>query len=268
MTPPLHLKCHQILIQIHQNFDQHLQELQPNNNNNNNEGSSSLSGNSDSPGLNILKRPSGIDNSDLISDRPLEDSSIVSGVEIHDTLLEGRDYVMLPQQVWNQLYIWYGGSPTLLRKVINSGLSQTVFCRGLSTASATSCDTERLNYFGQETIGDLHQRACEIFYLNLEQVCIWDYYGHRKHASMNDMDKTHNDANIQMDQDILVEVLNNVNGTPLSGGIRFPDNGFADKEATSVLLEPSKSSLSIAGSLSANKIASRSYGAEQLQIRP
>lgn len=59
-----------------------------------------------------------------------------------------------------------------------------------------------------------------------------------------------------------MEVLNNVNST---GGISSPGNGFADKEATSLLLEPSKSGLSIAGGLSANKIASRSYSPEQLQ---
>lgn len=34
------------------------------------------------------------------------------------------------------------------------------------------------------------------------QVCIWDYYGRRKHALMNDMDKTLDDANVQMDQDV------------------------------------------------------------------
>jgi hypothetical protein len=94
--------------------------------------------------------------------------------------------------------------------------------------------------FWQETIGELHRKACEIFELNLEQVrtsyilhtslnsilflqnvllqqsftfsfksidlsqqvCIWDYYARRKHALMNDMDKTLDDANIQMDQDV------------------------------------------------------------------
>ncbi|XWS74654.1 hypothetical protein CRYUN_Cryun01aG0016500 [Craigia yunnanensis] len=247
------------------------QEQQPNNhNNNNNEGSSSLSGNSDSPGLNILKRPSGIDNSDLISDGPSEDLNPDSGVEIHDTLLEGRDYVLLPQQVWNQLYTWYGGGPTLSRTVINSGISQTEFAvevypLRLLLLVTPKGDRSTIRISKKETIGELHRRACAVFYLNLEQVCIWDYYGHRKHALMNDMDKTLDDANIQMDQDILVEVLNNVNGTALGGGISFPDNGFADKEATSVLLEPSKSSLSIAGGLSANKIASRGYSAEHLQ---
>lgn len=240
------------------------QEQQPSNIT---EGSSALSGNSASPGLSSLKRPSGIDNSDLIPDGPSEDSDPDSSVVIHDTLLEGRDYVLLPQQVWDQLYSWYGGGPSLSRKVINSGVSQTEFAvevyplrLQLLLTPKGDCTTIRISK--KETIGELHRRACEIFYLNLDQVCIWDYYGQRKHALMNDMDKTLDDANIQMDQDILVEVLNNVNST---GGISSPGNGFADKEATSLLLEPSKSGLSIAGGLSANKIASRSYSPEQLQ---
>jgi hypothetical protein len=33
-------------------------------------------------------------------------------------------------------------------------------------------------------------------------VRIWDYYGHQKHALMNDMNKTLDDANLQMDQDV------------------------------------------------------------------
>ncbi|TYH51022.1 hypothetical protein ES332_D10G245500v1 [Gossypium tomentosum] len=249
------------------------QDQQPNNSNNN-EGSSSLSGNSDSNGVGISKRPSGIDNSDLISDGPAEDANSDDGVEIHDTLLEGRDYVLLPQQVWNLLYSWYGGGPALSRKVINSGLSQTEFAvevypLRLQLLVTPKGDRSTIRISKKETIGELHRRACEIFHLNLEQVisdvCIWDYYGHRKHALMNDMDKTLDDANIQMDQDILVEVLNNVNDTVVTDGTSIIDNGFADKEATSVLLEPSKSSLSIAGGLSANKIASKGYSAEQLQ---
>lgn len=52
----------------------------------------------------MLKRPAIIDNSDLIYDAASEDSGM--GIEIHDTLLEGRDYVLLPQEVWNQLYLW------------------------------------------------------------------------------------------------------------------------------------------------------------------
>ncbi|XP_062111877.1 ubiquitin carboxyl-terminal hydrolase 5 isoform X2 [Humulus lupulus] len=200
-----------------QHWIEYVNQDQPNNPND----ASSLSEHCDSVGSSTLKKPAGIDNSDLISEVASEDSS--AGIDIRDTLLEGRDYVLLPQEVWNQLYTWYGGGPTLARKVISSGLSQTEFAvevyplrLQLLMIPKGDCSTIRISK--KESIGELHRRACEIFDLNLEQVCIWDYYGRRKHALMNDMEKTLDDANIQMDQDILVEVLNHVN-TTVSGGL-------------------------------------------------
>ncbi|GKV28911.1 hypothetical protein SLEP1_g37898 [Rubroshorea leprosula] len=229
--------------------------------NNGNDGSS-ISANSDSPGSSAFKRPGGIDNSDLVSDAALGDASI--GIEIHDSLLEGRDYVLLPQEVWSQLYSWYGGGPTLERKVISSGLSKTeltveVYPLRLQLLVVPKGDRSTIRISKKETIGELHRRVCEIFYLNSEQVCIWDYDGHHKHALMNDLDKTLDDAGLQTDQDILVD-LNSVNGTALGHSIK--GTGYADKGATSLLLEPSKSSLSIAGGLSASKSASRSCSTE------
>ncbi|CAB4286344.1 unnamed protein product [Prunus armeniaca] len=223
----------------------------------------------DSAGSSTLKRPAGIDNSDLIYDAASADTN--SGIDIHDTLLEGRDYVLLPQEVWNQLHTWYGGGPTLPRKVISSGLSQTemaveVYPLRLQLLVMPKGDRSIIRISKKETIAELHRRACDIFDLSMEQVCIWDYYGRRKHALMNDMDKTLDDANIQMDQDILVEVLNPVNGTTLgrsTSSVRY--NGSLEKEGASVLVEPSKSSLSIAGGLSATKGASRSYSVELIQ---
>lgn len=53
---------------------------------------------------------------------------------------------------------------------------------------------------------------------------------------------------------ILVEVINNTNSTSSAH-----ENGSAQREASSVLVEPSNSSLSIAGGLSASRGASRSY---------
>ncbi|VVA35066.1 PREDICTED: ubiquitin carboxyl-terminal hydrolase [Prunus dulcis] len=223
----------------------------------------------DSAGSSNLKRPAGIDNSDLIYDAASADTN--SGIDIHDTLLEGRDYVLLPQEVWNQLHTWYGGGPTLPRKVISSGLSQTemaveVYPLRLQLLVMPKGDRSIIRISKKETIAELHRRACDIFDLSMEQVCIWDYYGRRKHALMNDMDKTLDDANIQMDQDILVEVLNPVNGTTLgrsTSSVRY--NGSLEKDGASVLVEPSKSSLSIAGGLSATKGASRSYSVELIQ---
>ncbi|KAL6549259.1 ubiquitin-specific protease [Orobanche hederae] len=164
-----------------------------------------------------LKRPNYIDNSDLIDETVSEDSAM--GTELHDTLVEGTDYILLPQEVWNQLYSWYGGGPLLARKVINTGLSQTelsveVYPLRLQLHLMPKGDHSSIRISKKETIGELHRRACEIYDLTPKQVSIWDYFSHQKHALMTDMEKTLDDANIQMDQDklILVEVIDGKTG--------------------------------------------------------
>ncbi|CAM8924861.1 unnamed protein product [Rhodiola kirilowii] len=152
-----------------------------------------------------LRRPSSIDNSDLILDSALEDST--TELELRNSLVEGRDYILLPHGLWNQLYLWYGGGPVVARKVINSGLSQTelsveVYPLHLQLLVMPRGDQSTIRISKKETIGELHRRACEIFDLNPDQVWIWDYYGHKKHALLNDMGKTLDNANIQTDQEV------------------------------------------------------------------
>lgn len=207
-----------------------------------------------------LKRPSSIDNSDLIYDATSEDSTM--GIELHDTLVEGTDYILLPQEVWNQLYAWYGGGPTLARKVINSGLSQTelsveVYPLRLQLHLMPKGDQSAIRISKKETIGELHRRACELFDLNSDQVCIWDYFSHRKHALMNDMDKTLDGASIQMDQDILVEVINHDGGCAST----VQENGFVENES-SAFVGPFKSSFPTAGGFSSSKGLSRNGNSE------
>ncbi|KAL5546774.1 hypothetical protein UlMin_006461 [Ulmus minor] len=220
-----------------QHWIEYVNQDQPNNLND----ASSFSEHCDLVGSSILKKPANIDNSDLISDAALEDSN--AGMEIHDTLLEGRDYVLLPQEVWNQLHTWYGGGPTLARKVISSGLSQTeltveVYPLRLQLLMVPKGDRSSIRISKKETIRELHRRACETFDLNLEQVRIWDYYARRKHAMMNDMDKTLDDANIQMDQDILVEVINNANTT--AGGLSASKGASRELTQSQNLTSPAR----------------------------
>ncbi|KAL0460403.1 UNVERIFIED_CONTAM: Ubiquitin carboxyl-terminal hydrolase 5 [Sesamum latifolium] len=65
-----------------------------------------------------LKKPSCIDNSDLIDETVSEDSAL--GIELHDTLVEGTDYILLPQEVWNQLYSW-----SFTNRIVSGSLSST-----------------------------------------------------------------------------------------------------------------------------------------------
>ncbi|XP_006344353.1 ubiquitin carboxyl-terminal hydrolase 5 [Solanum tuberosum] len=215
-------------------------------------------------GSSALKRPSSIDNSDLIYEATSGDSS--AGIDLHDTLVEGTDYILLPQEVWNQLYEWYRGGPILPRKVINSGLSQTelaveVYPLRLQLHLMPKDERSTIRISKKETIRQLHKKACEIFSLIPELVCIWDYFNHQKHALMNDMDKTLDDANIQMDQDILVEVAN---GNSAGGVNSFHENGTADN-GTVALVKPSQPNFSNAEGLSLSKGSTRNGTAELSQ---
>ncbi|KAK9696974.1 hypothetical protein RND81_08G007400 [Saponaria officinalis] len=216
----------------------------------------------DSSGTCELRRPSNIDNKNLIYDTA---SINCNAAELHDTLVEGRDYVLLPEEVWNQLHNWYGGGPTLPRKVISSGLSQMelaieVYPLRLKLILTPKGDRSTIRISKKETIRELHRRVREIFDLHAEQIRVYDFYGQKKHALPNDMDKTLDDANIQMDQEILIEILNNT-----ANAVR--NNDLAEKESTAFLLEPSKSGLSIAGGLSATKGVSRNGNLELSQVQ-
>ncbi|KAL8146755.1 ubiquitin carboxyl-terminal hydrolase 5 [Apium graveolens] len=198
-------------------------------------------------GFSDFKRPSGINNYDLINRVTSKDSGLCA--ELRDGLVEGTDYVLLPKAVWNQIHTWYGGGPPLARRVISSGLSKTeltveVYPLRLQLHLIPRGDQSSIRISKKETVGELHRKACEIYGLTTEQTCIWDYFGHRKHALMNDLDKSLEDVNIQMNQDILVEVIDS------SGGIRsIQENGSGSNELT-VFVDPSKASLSITGGLS------------------
>ncbi|XP_062181990.1 ubiquitin carboxyl-terminal hydrolase 5-like isoform X2 [Phragmites australis] len=159
---------------------------------------------------------------------------------------------------------WYGGGPTLPRKAINTGFSQTdlaieVYPLRLQLLLMPKGERAIIRISKKDTVGELHKKACEPFDLIPDEVCIWDYYGQTKHTLMDNLEKTLDDANIQMDQDILVEITTDANGT-LDGGCMssIQDNEFFERGSTSLIADTSKSGLS-KENLASNNYASRSY---------
>ncbi|PWA50595.1 peptidase C19, ubiquitin-specific peptidase, DUSP domain-containing protein [Artemisia annua] len=204
---------------------------------------------------NTLQRPPSIDNSDLICRSASENSP---EFEIYDTLVEGTDYILVSEKMWNQFYEWYGGGPALARKVITRGSSETeltveVYPLRLQLHLMTRDEQYAIRLSRKETLGQLHMMACEVFDLNSDQVRIWDYYGRRKHALLTEMDKTLDDVNIQMDQDILVEVIDqsgsNTTAVQVNGDSENHPLAFA---------RPSRTNQSNARGSSANNGISRS----------
>lgn len=214
------------------------------------------------------RRPGAIDNTDLLDDMASEVSSM--DIELHDTLVEGRDYILLPQQVWEKLHNWYGGGPTLPRKAINTGLSQTdlaieVYPLRLQLLLMPKGEQAVIRISKKDSVDELHKKACEIFDLVPDEVCIWDYYGRTKHALMDNLEKTLEDVSIQMDQDILVEVTAGANGS-LDGRCMssIQENDYFERASTSLTADASKSVFSNEN-LASISYGSRSYSSSLAQ---
>jgi len=60
-------------------------------------------------------RPGQIDNSKLVSAETISGSE---EPELRRTLIDGEDYILVPQQVWRRLLQWYKGGPEISRKVV------------------------------------------------------------------------------------------------------------------------------------------------------
>ncbi|XP_024528221.1 ubiquitin carboxyl-terminal hydrolase 5 [Selaginella moellendorffii] len=155
------------------------------------------------------KRPPSIDNSDLLEE---------STDSLRNTLVEERDYVLLPERVWESLHKWYGGGPVLSRKVISVGSTELcveVYPLQLKIIVQPSGDHTIVNISSKETVKELYRRVCEL--LETSEIRLWKYCWRTRQKELLDVSQTLQDAALQMGQEILSEVR--VNG-------KWPDEIF------------------------------------------
>ncbi|KAJ0106130.1 hypothetical protein Patl1_17393 [Pistacia atlantica] len=139
----------------------------------------------------------------------------------------------------------YKGGPTLPRKMI---------CEGITCEKRVEVYPLSLNLI------DSRDNSQSIIKLS-KKASIWDYFNKRKHSGslLDAMDQTLDDAMLQMDQHILLEVQ-------VDGGYssRF-DMDSTGNELALVPLEPSRSSLTIAGGPTMSNGHSTGYRFNQYQ---
>lgn len=206
----------------------------------------------------VPQRPASIDNSDLVIQLKREDD-----IELRETLLENHDYMLLPEQIWVAFQKWYGGGPPVARTVINTGsvqddrLAVEVYPLRIRLTVSPNGSQLTVRVSKQDTVGELYERARELLNLGSEQIRIWDYYGKIKHGLMNDPKQTLEDADIQMDHEVLLEVQ--VDGSWPDDGQKYSlENNSTGNELALVAVEPSRSSFSIAGGPTGSRNLARS----------
>ncbi|XP_044477487.1 ubiquitin carboxyl-terminal hydrolase 9-like [Mangifera indica] len=207
-------------------------------------------------------RPGPIDNSDLT-----ENSNDGEGdaLELRRNLVEGQDYVLVPQQVWEKLFHWYKGGPALPRKMICEGNTREkrveVYPLSFNLIDSRDKSQSIIKLSKKATICELYESVCKFKGIQKEKARIWDYFDKKKHSQspLDAMDQTLDNTVLQMDQHILLEVQ--------------VDEGYSSRfgmdstgnELALVPLEPSRSSLTIAGGPTISNGHSTGYRFNQYQ---
>ncbi|XP_021300601.1 ubiquitin carboxyl-terminal hydrolase 9-like isoform X2 [Herrania umbratica] len=192
----------------------------------------------------VAERPGPIDNSDIVqngSDCDCKENEI----QLRRLLMEGQDYVLVPQGVWEKLHEWYKGGPALPRKMILQGVYHRkfdveVYPLCLKLIDSRDESQSILWISRKASVAVLFQKVCALRGIEQDKARIWDYFNKRKHGQLIVSNKSVEESNLQMDQDILLE---QVDGNHSS---RFGMDSTGNELAL-VSLEPSRSSLTIAG---------------------
>lgn len=209
---------------------------------------------------NSANRPGSIDNSDIIIG---EVDSGGDDPQLLRTLEEGRDYVLVPQEVWEKLSEWYKGGPALPRKMISVGdakqLSVEVFplCLNLFDTRDKTHKVVRLSK--KASLHELYSIVCRLKGIAPEKAHIWDYFDKMKHTELVPSNQTLEDSNLQMDQDILLEVQPE---RSLPSGFGFDSTG---NDLALVPVEPLRSSVTIAGGPTLSNGFSAGYSSNAYQ---
>ncbi|PIA48768.1 hypothetical protein AQUCO_01300006v1 [Aquilegia coerulea] len=187
-------------------------------------------------------RPGQIDNHHLVIGGS---DSYGDDLELLKTLQEGHDYVLVSQDVWKILYDWYKGGPALPRKMISQGVANKtllveVYPLCLQLIDARDDKQYAIRISKKATVRDLYNQVSVLLKLDEEKFRIWDYFNKKKSSVLAVADQDLEDANLQMDQDILVEVEQHL--WPSGLGLDSTGNGLA-----LVPVEPARSSITIAG---------------------
>ncbi|XP_010267386.1 PREDICTED: ubiquitin carboxyl-terminal hydrolase 9-like isoform X2 [Nelumbo nucifera] len=212
--------------------------------------------------LKTADRPGQIDNSHLVKNGNATESD---DLELFRALEEGHDYVLVPQEVWKKLVDWYKGGPAIPRRLISQGVVHNknfiveVYPLCLNLIDSRDNKQSVIQISKKASLCELYNRVCTIHKLDQEKVCIWDYFNRQKCSKLTASTQTLEESNLQMDQDILLEVQ--FDGS-LSHGFRMDSTG---NELALIALEPSRSTVTIAGGPALSNGYSTGYGSNLIQ---
>ncbi|KAD3641397.1 hypothetical protein E3N88_30621 [Mikania micrantha] len=206
------------------------------------------------------ERPGPIDNTDIITNGDGRDGG---DLQLHRTLNERSDYVLVPQVIWEKLHGWYKGGPALPRQMISVGIQKTlvveVFPLALKLIDSRDKSEIIIHISKKASLRKLYEQVSTIKSVDPEKFRIWDYFNDCQQTALANSNITLEDSNLQMDQSILIDIQ--ADGfVPSRFGMDSTGNQLA-----LVPMEPQRSSRTIAGGPSLSNGYEPDYGSSLYQ---
>ncbi|CAA6655882.1 unnamed protein product [Spirodela intermedia] len=188
-------------------------------------------------------RPGQIDNSELLSSE-MDDEN--DELILREGLVEEINYTLVPLEVWKKFKEWYGGGPTIARKLIPQGfnnreLAVEVYLLCLRLINAADNSQKDIRISKKASVNELYNRISALFKLERSKIRIWDYFSRTKHKVLSELDQSLEEVPLSMGQEVLLEVL--------SDGVlsRASEADSTGNRLALAPLEPPRSSITIAG---------------------
>ncbi|KAM7528247.1 hypothetical protein LguiB_031657 [Lonicera macranthoides] len=153
-----------------------------------------------------MKIINNIFNSDLVFNLRREDESLQNS-ENGEVGISGRDYALVPGEMWLQAFKWHSDSKVALKeKSFSASENDMADVYPLQLKLSVSRETNSLGIkiSKKDNAVDYFRRACKIFSVEPEQLRIWDFSGQT--TVYLDKIKIVKDSQRQPEQDILLEL--------------------------------------------------------------
>ncbi|NXE55594.1 UBP32 hydrolase, partial [Casuarius casuarius] len=186
------------------------------------------------------QKPGAIDNQPLVTQEPVKAASLTmegGRLKRSPQLVEGKDYIMVPEPVWRALYHWYGANLSLPRPVIKNSKTNVpelelfprylLFLRqqpatrtqqsniwvNMGNVPSPNAPLKRvLAYTGcfsrMQTIKEIHEYLSQRLRIKEEDMRLWLYNSENYLTLLDDEDHRLEYLKIQDEQHLVIEVRN------------------------------------------------------------
>ena len=169
-----------------------------------------------------LQRPGNINNSHLMEE---------DGLRLRSDLTEKKEYLIIPENLWNALYHWYGGGPAISRRVIRScnqklELELYPLLLHICVCSEEGIPEEPCDHLLSskvQTVERVKKRICQILGFDQTRCRLWVLEDERDNAMLlNDEKMTLEQFELREEQLVMVDQM-------LENG-KFRYGMFTDKQ--------------------------------------